>query len=209
MDQEIMIDASGVSGQRGPADSERRQQILHAAFEHFRLYGYRKTTVADIAKAINLSTPYLYNFFDSKQAIGDAICAHCTGMILSEIEESVAATNSPVEKLRRIFIGLESNGCRILNEERKMHDLVCASFEEGWSSVSVFKEGIFHLVRKVVVQGRETSEFERKTPLEETSRAIARMAELFYHPTLLEQAGKSQEGEAVAVANVAIRSLTA
>ncbi|WP_325380843.1 TetR/AcrR family transcriptional regulator, partial [Edaphobacter sp.] len=66
-----MIDASGVSGQRGPADSERRQQILHAAFEHFRLYGYRKTTVADIAKAINLSTPYLYNFFDSKQAIGD------------------------------------------------------------------------------------------------------------------------------------------
>jgi len=47
------------------------------------------------------------------------------------------------------------------------------------------------------------------TPLEETCRAIARMTELFFHPTLLEQAGKSQEEEAVAVANVAIRSLTA
>ena len=35
------------------------------------------------------------------------------------------------------------------------------------------------------------------------------MTELFYHPTLLYQAGKSQHEEALAVANVAIRSLTA
>jgi hypothetical protein len=35
------------------------------------------------------------------------------------------------------------------------------------------------------------------------------MTELFYHPTLVEQAGKRQEEEALAVANVAIRSLTA
>jgi len=209
MEQEITIDPSGVSGQRGPADHKRRQQILQAASEHFRLYGYRKTTLADIAKAINLSTPYLYKFFDSKQAIGEAICSHCLGMILSEIEESVAAIESPVEKLRRVFIGLEKKGCQVLNEEPKMHDLVRASFEEGWGSVIRFKEAVFQMIRKIVVQGRESGEFERKTPLEETCRSIARMTELFYHPTLLAQAGKSQEEEAVAVANVAIRSLTA
>jgi hypothetical protein len=35
------------------------------------------------------------------------------------------------------------------------------------------------------------------------------MTELFYHPSFREQVGKSQEEEALAVANVAIRSLTA
>ena len=74
----------------------------------------------------------------------------------------------------------------------------------GW-----FKEGIFEMIRKIVIQGRESGEFERKTPLEETCRAITRMTELFFHPTLLRQAGRSQEEETLAVANVAIRSLTA
>jgi AcrR family transcriptional regulator len=209
MDQEITIDASAVSGQRGPADHKRRQQILQAAAEHFRLYGYRKTTLADIAKAINLSTPYLYKFFDSKQSIGEAICSHCLGTVLSEVEESVAATKSPIEKLRRVFIGLENRGWRVLKEEPKVHDLVCASFEGNWGSLGGFKEAVFQMIRRIVVQGRESGEFERKTPLEETCRAIARMTELFFHPTLVKQAGRSQEEEAVAVANVAIRSLTA
>ena len=94
-------------------------------------------------------------------------------------------------------------------DHRKIYDLVSASFEEGWESVIRFKEGIFQLIRKIIVYGRGSGAFERKTPLEETARAIARMTELFFQPTLLDQAGKSQEEEALAVANVAVRSLTA
>jgi AcrR family transcriptional regulator len=209
MEQETTIEANGVSGQRGPADHKRRQQILQAADEHFRLYGYRKTTLADIAKSIHLSTPYIYKFFDSKQAIGEAMCWHCLSAVLCEIEGSVAEAKSPVDKLRRVFIGLEGITWRLLSEQRRIHEMISVSFEENWESIARFKEGIFQMIRKIVVQGRESGDFERKTPLEETCRAIGRMTELFFHPTLLAQAGKSQEEEAVAVANVAIRSLTA
>jgi AcrR family transcriptional regulator len=209
MDQESTIEASGVSGQRGPADHKRRAQILQAADEHFRLYGYRKTTLADIAKAIHLSTPYIYKFFESKQAIGEAMCWHCLGAALSEIDESIEQTKSPVEKMRRVFLGLEGITWRLLSEQRKIHEMVSVSFEENWESIGRFREGIYQTIRKIIVQGRESGDFERKTPLEETARAIARMTELFYHPTLLDQAGKSQQEEALAVANVAIRSLTA
>jgi AcrR family transcriptional regulator len=209
MEQELTIDVEGVSGQRGPADHKRRQQILQAADEHFRLYGYRKTTLADIAKSIHLSTPYIYKFFDSKQAIGEAMCWHCLGAVLSQIEQSMAATNSPVEKLRRIFAGLERIAWQLHSEQPKINELVSASFEENWESVGRFREGLVEMIRKIVIQGRKSGEFERKTPLDETSRAIARMTELFYNPSFLKQAGKSQQEEAVAVANVAIRSLTA
>ena len=209
MEQETTIEAGGVSGQRGPADHKRRQQILQAADEHFRLYGYRKTTLADIAKSIHLSTPYIYKFFESKQAIGEAMCWHCLGAALSEIDESIEQTKSSVEKLRRVFLGLEGITWRLLSEQRKIHEMVSVSFEENWESIGRFREGIYQAIRKIIIQGRESGDFERKTPLEETARAIARMTELFYHPTLLDQIGKSQQEEALAVANVAIRSLTA
>lgn len=209
MEQETTIEASGVSGQRGPADHKRRQQILQAADEHFRLYGYRKTTLADIAKSIHLSTPYIYKFFDSKQSIGEAMCWHCLSAALSEVDQSIEQARSSVEKLRRVFLGLETVTWKLLSEQRKIHEMVSVSFEENWESISRFRESIYQTIRKIVVQGRESGDFERKTPLEETCRAIARMTELFYHPTLLDQAGKSQQEEALAVANVAIRSLTA
>jgi AcrR family transcriptional regulator len=209
MEHEATIEATGVSGQRGPADHKRRQQILQAADEHFRLYGYKKTTLADIAKAIHLSTPYIYKFFESKQAIGEAMCWHCLGAALSEIEESIDQIKSPVERLRRVFLGLETITWRLLSEQRKIHEMVLVSFEENWESIGRFREGIYQMIRQIIVQGRESGDFERKTPLEETARAIARITELFYHPTLLDQAGKRQQDEALAVANVAIRSLTA
>ena len=204
---EVSINTNGVSGQRGPADHKRRQQILQAADEHFRLYGYRKTALADIAKSINLSTPYIYKFFDSKQAIGEAMCWHCLSGVLSQIEESIAQADSPVEKLRRIFVGLERIARQLLSEQPKIHELVSASFEENWESVRRFRESIVEMIRKIIIRGRKSGEFERKTPLDETSRAIARMTELFYHPSFLKLAGKSQEEEALAVANVSIRSL--
>src|ERR1051325_8671935 len=209
MEHEATIDTSGGSGQRGPADHKRRQQILQAADEHFRHYGYRKTTLADIAKSIDLSTPYIYKFFDSKQAIGEAMCWHCLSAVLSQIEESIAQTNSPVEKLRRIFIGLERIAWHLASGEPKILELVSASVEENWESVGRFRESLIEMIRKIIIQGRKSGDFERKTPLEETSRAIARMMELFYHPSLVKLAGKSQEEEALAVANVAVRSLTA
>ncbi|XOT96806.1 TetR/AcrR family transcriptional regulator, partial [Alcaligenes pakistanensis] len=59
-------------GQRGPTEHHRREQIIEQANTHFRLYGYRKTSVASLAKSIGVSSAYLYRFFDSKQAIGQA-----------------------------------------------------------------------------------------------------------------------------------------
>ena len=59
---------TSTEGQRGPSDHNVRDQIIVAANEHFAHFGYDKTTVADLAKAIGFSKAYVYKFFDSKQA---------------------------------------------------------------------------------------------------------------------------------------------
>lgn len=45
------------AGQRGPAEHERRDQILELANELFSAHGYRKTSVTDIAKAVGSPAP--------------------------------------------------------------------------------------------------------------------------------------------------------
>jgi len=67
---------------RGPSEHTIREQVVAAATEHFGHFGYEKTTVSDLAKAIGFSKAYIYKFFDSKQAIGEQICSNRLYMIM-------------------------------------------------------------------------------------------------------------------------------
>src|SRR5213079_3458387 len=95
--------ASTAPQSRGPADHDVRDQILAAAGEHFSRYGYAKTTVSDLAKSIGFSKAYIYKFFDSKQAIGEAICAKTLSGIVATVEEAVTGATTPSDKFRRMF----------------------------------------------------------------------------------------------------------
>src|SRR5437667_11299016 len=94
------------SQSRGPVDHNVREQILEAAEVHFRRYGYEKTTVSDLAKAIGFSKAYIYKFFDSKQAIGEAICSKTLSAIIVAVEEAAAGATTATDKLRRMFKSL-------------------------------------------------------------------------------------------------------
>ncbi|RXH57170.1 TetR/AcrR family transcriptional regulator [Granulicella sibirica] len=194
-------------GQRGPAEHQRREQILRAAGEHFRHYGYRKTTVADLAKAIGLSPAYIYKFFVSKQAIGEAVCALCLGERTGALRKIVEETASPVESIRKIYKSLALSGARLFFEDRKMHDIVTASFEERWGNLEAYNHDLIGIIRRVLIRGRELGEFERKTSLEEACRAIQHTMQSFFHPILLEQNLDHLEEDATAVANLVLRSL--
>src|SRR5216110_3904577 len=104
---------------RGPADHEVRDQIVAAATEHFSRYGYEKTTVSDLAKAIGFSKAYIYRFFDSKQAIGEAICAKTLNAMVAAVEEAVAGASTPTEKFRRMFKTLTETGVNLFFDDRK------------------------------------------------------------------------------------------
>ncbi|MFT4113624.1 TetR/AcrR family transcriptional regulator [Silvibacterium sp.] len=194
-------------GQRGPAEHQRRDQILQAASEHFRHYGYRKTAVADLAKAIGLSPAYIYRFFVSKQAIGEAVCAQCLGERTAALEKILEETASPVECMRKIYKTLALKGAQLFFEDRKMHDIITASFEERWNNLEAYNQALIAIIRKVLLRGRENGEFERKTSLEEACRAIHHTMQSFFHPILLEQNLDHLEEDAIAVANLVLRSL--
>lgn len=193
---------------RGPVDHEVRDQIVTAATEHFRLYGYEKTTVSDLAKAIGFSKAYIYKFFESKQAIGELICANCVHAIELDIRTAIDAVDRPPEKLRRMFKTAVESSLRLLFENRKLHDIAASACAGQWEVARAYEERIKAILQEILRQGRETEDFERKTPLDETAAAIYLVLRPFIVPLLLQHT-LDYAGEAPArLSSLVLRSLS-
>ena len=194
---------------RGPAEHTVRDQIVKAAHEYFAHYGYAKTTVTDLAREIGFSKAYIYRFFESKQAIGEAVCAMTLGRIDALLMEIATDTQgTATNRLRALYRCLADKGIELFFKERKLHDLVLAAVEARWSSVMQHKAAMIEAVRRIVVDGRASGEFERKTPLDEICTAVFETLEPFAHPMLLElKEPEELEASVVAVSNLVLRSL--
>ncbi|MGF6374314.1 AcrR family transcriptional regulator [Paraburkholderia sp. RAU6.4a] len=193
---------------RGPADHEVRDQIVVAATEHFSRYGYEKTTVSDLAKAIGFSKAYIYKFFESKQAIGEMICANCLHEIETEVRSAVAQTDLPPEKLRRMFNVFTEASLRLFFQDRKLYEIAASAATENWQAVLAYEERIQKLLRDVLQEGRQSGDFERKTPLDETAMAIYLVLRPYLNPMLLQYSFDYTKVAPAQLSGLVLRSLS-
>lgn len=193
---------------RGPADHEVRDQIVAAATEHFSHYGFEKTTVSDLAKAIGFSKAYIYKFFPSKQAIGEMICANCLRQIEAEVTAAVAEVASPPDKLRRMFKSAIEASLRLFFEDRKLYEIAALAATEYWQAVRTYEERIQALLLEILQQGRQTGDFERKTPLDETGMGIYLVMRPYLNPLLLQHSFAYREQAPTQLAGLVLRSLS-
>lgn len=193
---------------RGPADHEVRAQIVTAATEHFRLYGYEKTTVSDLAKAIGFSKAYIYKFFESKQAIGELICANCLHRIETDVRSAVAGADRAPDKLRRLFQAAVDASLRLFFEDRKLHDIAASAATENWQAVRSFEQNIKALLLEILRQGREDEEFEHKTPEDETASAIYLVMRPYLNPLLLQSSLDFSSEAPSQLSSLVLRSLS-
>ena len=198
---------SSIPQARGPADHNVRDQIVEAAEAHFSHYGYDKTTVSELAKAIGFSKAYIYKFFDSKQGIGEAICSKTLNDIVVAVEEAMADASSPTDKFRRMFKSLVSNSVSLFFNDRKLYDIAAHSAGEGWPSARAYAARLRQILTEVVREGRECGEFERKTPLDETVHAIYLVMLPYANPLLLQHNLDLAEEAPVQLSNLVLRSL--
>src|SRR6185437_13846285 len=154
---------------RGPLDHDVRTQIVEAAEEYFSHYGYEKTTVSDLAKAI-----------------GEVICSGRLGKIMKAVGVATSTAPSASERLRRMFRALVEAGSDLFFHERKLHDLAAAAAGAQWPSVRTYEGQVRQLIEQIIAEGRKSGEFERKTPLDETVNAILLVMHPYVNPLLLQ-----------------------
>jgi len=78
------------------ADGGRREFVLAAALDTFARYGYRKTSMEDVARAAAISRPGLYLLFGSKQELFSAAVTHALDRSLAAVSEVLADTTRPL-----------------------------------------------------------------------------------------------------------------
>ncbi|MFJ5451834.1 TetR/AcrR family transcriptional regulator [Pectobacterium jejuense] len=193
---------------RGPLDHSVRDQVVEAAKAHFGHFGYEKTTVSDLAKAIGFSKAYIYKFFDSKQAIGEVICASRLAMIMDIVNSAIADAPTASEKLRRLFRSLTEAGSDLFFHDRKLYDIAAVASRDRWPSAAAHEERLRQLIQQILLEGRQSGEFERKTPLDEAADAVYLVMRPYIVPAQLQYNLDEAASAAVLLSSLILRSLS-
>jgi AcrR family transcriptional regulator len=82
-----------------PADNDdRRETILESALITFARFGYRKTSMEEVARAAHISRPGLYFLFTSKEALFRAAVTHALERDIAEVERVLTGTDRPLQQ---------------------------------------------------------------------------------------------------------------
>jgi AcrR family transcriptional regulator len=88
--------ASPVTTDGRATDGGRRELVLASALETFARYGYRKTSMEDVARAADISRPGLYLLFGSKQELFSAAVTRALDQSLAAAAGMLADTTRPL-----------------------------------------------------------------------------------------------------------------
>lgn len=85
-------------------EGDRRAEAMETAFGLFLRFGYRKTSMDEIARAVGLSRQGLYLWFPNKQALFSEMVDHMMTQSAQLIEHTISAPGlSDVERIVRAF----------------------------------------------------------------------------------------------------------
>ena len=79
-----------------PGDAARRSDVLDAALRTFTRFGYRKTSMDDVAKEAQISRPGLYFLFSSKSGLFREAAERGVELDLAAAEAAIEAPGRPV-----------------------------------------------------------------------------------------------------------------
>nr|WP_046606015.1 TetR/AcrR family transcriptional regulator [Neorhizobium galegae] len=172
-------------GRSGKEVEMWRERILDVAEEHFRRIGYQKTSVADVASCLRMSSTNVYRFFPSRAAINESICDRFVEQTI-HLAAAVARQDAPAhDRLRRLFNLLYEERRRQFIEEKHVHDLIVAATTENWPIMSAHCSRLLTIVREIIEEGIEAGDYCVNDP-DEAARSAMNAFSSFYHPVLVE-----------------------
>jgi AcrR family transcriptional regulator len=160
------------------SQEEIRAAILTAAREYISRYGVAKTTVDDIAQAVNMAKSSLYYYFTSKEDLFKAVFDEEFQKFKTSINDAVAAEDAPIEKIRSYAIAR----FHAFNNLSIFHTALKDNNYRAVSSISqmndVFNEYEISLVESILSQGVDQGLFALKDATL-TGKAVALALKFF------------------------------
>jgi AcrR family transcriptional regulator len=92
-----------VRDRRAERHAATKAEILEAAWVQVRANGLAALSLRDLARSIGMRPPSLYSYFDSKNAIYDAMYAQGAQQFVDEQKASMPVPDDPLEALKTVL----------------------------------------------------------------------------------------------------------
>ncbi len=190
-----------------PVRQENITRILDAAERLFRHYGYSKTTVADIARDLGMSTANIYRFFGSKTDIHQALCGR---MLEQSYQMAWTLRNQPIsasERLRAYTMAQYKMTLETMLDEQKVHEMVVIAIERDWHVIEKHIDRIQDLIAEIIAEGIAAGEFAEQDP-QVASKCYGAATVNLCHPQMVAQClAKTHQAKPEELIEFAIRAL--
>jgi AcrR family transcriptional regulator len=176
-------------GQTMRAEKESKEKDTHklivkVAERLFRQFGFRKTTVADIARELHMSPANVYRFFTTKSEINEAVCTDLLSKIEAEAEKIAASRGAATQKIRNLIGSVERTLHKQYMSDRKLHDLIEEAMSHDWAIMRQHTERMTAILEQIIADGMVSNEFP-KGDAALASRLVNTVCIRFCHPRLI------------------------
>jgi len=153
------------------SNDESRAEIVSSAKRLFQQYGYKKTTVSDIAKAMGKVKSAIYYYFPDKESLLRAVIDEEIGNLIGSINNAVEMVSTPEEKLKAYALTRSFEIRRLSTEYARFQE----EYDELYPLVKEIHERYDHFERdtlkSILEAGMELGRF-NKTDSEVLAGAI-------------------------------------
>jgi AcrR family transcriptional regulator len=174
--------------------SEVRAQIVEVARKIFTRYGFRKTTMEEIASASSMGKSSIYYYFPGKEYIFRAVVEKEAQELKEHLDKTIRTTDPPIQKLKSYILFR-------LHHIRTLENFYAAMNEESLSHFDFimeirrkFDQNEMSVVQEILEEGLSDGTFQI-TSSKIGAIAISTMMKGLELPLLLSDNHKTDRGE--------------
>ncbi len=176
----------------GAREASRRAGILEAARGLFTRFGYKKTTMDEIAKAAGITKPTIYTYFEGKKGILVGLVEWEASQVLDKGLASQDLEAAAPEQLRSMFMAVDT----FLKGDSFLQGIVTRDPDiltpEVLNIAFGFERRIMDAVAKILEQGMEEGTVRRTDP-KLLAYATVRLHEAFTFSAFFDSEGYTDE----------------
>ncbi len=88
---------------------EVKKRIILSAGRIFSHYGFKKTTMDEIARSLKMGKSSVYYYFESKEDIFEAVILYEANILRNELTTAIKSVESPMDKLKDyVFVRMKA-----------------------------------------------------------------------------------------------------
>lgn len=123
---------------------DRKKQIVDAATKSFSLFGYKATTMDQVAKLANVGKGTIYTFFSNKEELFDEIAFSLMNEMKGRAEEAISPNVTFSENVHNALFSML--------EYRKEHKLTIKLYQEAREMGTPAVSDALHKLEQMVVE---------------------------------------------------------